>query len=149
MGKGGQDYGKQDDILNSSTDPDTFPAWSKEIYGLNDLEKHEGTSLFQLIMEQFQDTSVMIMLIAAVVSFVLARYDGDESGKMGITAFVEPLVIFLIPIVNAMVGIWQESNAEKALEALKEIQLEQASVIRDGKRISKDEQHQAPHYPQS
>ncbi|KAM7257822.1 hypothetical protein ACFE04_013563 [Oxalis oulophora] len=162
MGKGGQDYGKRDDIVNGSTDPDTFPAWSKEvseceekyevkrefglstaeavkrqqIYGLNELEKHEGTSLFQLIVEQFQDTLVRILLVAAVVSFVLAWYDGDEGGEMGITAFVEPLVIFLILIVNAIVGIWQESNAEKALEALKEIQSEQASVIRDGKRIS-------------
>ncbi|KAM7250911.1 hypothetical protein ACFE04_022794 [Oxalis oulophora] len=136
LGKGGQDYDKQDDIVNGLTDPDTFPAWSKEIYGLNDLEKHEGTSPFQLIVEQFQDTLVMIMLVATVVSFVLARYDGDEGGEMGIIAFVEPLVIFLILIVNAIVGIWQENNVEKALETLKEIQSEQTSVIRDVKRIS-------------
>ncbi|XP_078429688.1 calcium-transporting ATPase 4, endoplasmic reticulum-type-like [Wolffia australiana] len=136
----------------------TFPAWARDVreceekfnvsadrglaseevlrrqakYGLNELEKHAGPSIWQLVLEQFNDTLVRILLVAAVVSFVLAWYDGDEGGEMGITAFVEPLVIFLILIVNAMVGVWQESNAEKALEALKEIQSEHATVKRDG-----------------
>ncbi|XP_050230437.1 calcium-transporting ATPase 1, endoplasmic reticulum-type-like [Mercurialis annua] len=162
MGKGGEDYGKAEKIGVEERDRDKFPAWSKgvleceehyrvnhevglsseevekrrQIHGLNELEKHEGTSIFKLILEQFNDTLVRILLAAAIISFVLAWYDGDEGGEMGITAFVEPLVIFLILIVNAIVGIWQESNAEKALEALKEIQSEHATVIRDGKKLS-------------
>ncbi|EPS61486.1 hypothetical protein M569_13311, partial [Genlisea aurea] len=108
----------------------------RQIYGFNELEKHEGPSIFRLILDQFNDTLVRILLVAAVVSFVLAWYDGQEGGEMEITAFVEPLVIFLILIVNAIVGVWQESNAEKALDALKEIQSEQATVIRDAKKIS-------------
>ncbi|GAB2214702.1 hypothetical protein Drorol1_Dr00019064 [Drosera rotundifolia] len=104
-------------------------------YGFNELDKHEGPSIWRLILDQFNDTLVRILLGAAVVSFVLALYDGDEGGEKEITAFVEPLVIFLILIVNAIVGVWQESNAEKALEALKEIQSEHAVVIRDGKKI--------------
>lgn len=162
MGKGGQDYGiKENSSDRSGSSPDIYPAWSKDvkeceekfqvtreyglsndevekrrqIYGWNELEKHEGPSIFRLILDQFNDTLVRILLVAAVISFVLAWYDGDEGGEMEITAFVEPLVIFLILIVNAIVGVWQENNAEKALEALKEIQSEHASVIREGKKI--------------
>lgn len=109
----------------------------REIHGPNELEKHEGPSILRLVLDQFNDTLVRILLAAAVISFVLAWYDGDEGGEMEITAFVEPLVIFLILIVNAIVGVWQESNAEKALEALKEIQSEHATVIRDGKKAGK------------
>ena len=104
-----------------------------QIYGLNELEKPEGTSIFKVILEQLNNTLVRILLAAAVIS---AFVDGEEGGEMGITAFVEPLVIFLILIVNAIVGIWQETNAEKALEALKEIQSQQATVMRDGNRVS-------------
>ncbi|TXG73970.1 hypothetical protein EZV62_002549 [Acer yangbiense] len=162
MGKGSQNSGKRVSFDTSPSKNDTFPAWAKDvkeceeeyhvsretglsnaeaekrraIYGYNELEKHEGTSIFKLVLEQFNDTLVRILLVAAIVSFVLAYIDGEEGGEKEITAFVEPLVIFLILILNAIVGIWQESNAEKALEALKEIQSEQATVIRDGKRKS-------------
>ncbi|KAG2690410.1 hypothetical protein I3760_09G185400 [Carya illinoinensis] len=162
MGKGGEDYGKREIVSPKPSDREVFPAWSKQIseceehykvkkgsglgsidverrrkiYGYNELEKHEGQSIWSLVVEQFKDTLVRILLVAAVVSFVLALYDGEEGGEMEITAFVEPLVIFLILIVNAIVGVWQESNAEKALEALKEIQSEHATVIRDGEKLS-------------
>ena len=162
MGKGAQNYGKKDSFDKRSSNLEIFPAWAKDVheceemfqvkrefglskeevekrrqtYGYNELEHHEGTSIFKLILDQLNDTLVRILLAAAVVSFVLAWYDGEEGGEMEITAFVEPLVIFLILIVNAIVGIWQETNAEKALEALKEIQSEHAMVLRDGKRVS-------------
>lgn len=163
MGKGGENYGKSENP-GSGKEPkgDNYAAWSKDvreceekyqvrkevglsadevekrrqIYGLNELEKHEGPSIFKLVLDQFNDTLVRILLVAAVVSFVLAWYDGDEGGEMEITAFVEPLVIFLILIVNAIVGVWQENNAEKALDALKEIQSEHATVIREARKIS-------------
>lgn len=60
--------------------------------------------------------------------------DSEDAG--GIRAFVEPAVIILILILNAVVGIWQESNAEDALEALKEMSAETARVIRNGKVIN-------------
>ncbi|KAM1037802.1 hypothetical protein EV1_032226 [Malus domestica] len=162
MGKGGQDFGKRKEDGNPRpVDGDVFPAWAKEIsecekhfgvnrklglgsedvekrrekYGSNELEKHEGQSIWSLVLEQFNDTLVRILLAAAVISFVLAWLDGEEGGEKEITAFVEPLVIFLILIVNAIVGVWQETNAEKALEALKEIQSEQATVIRNGSKV--------------
>ncbi|XP_052728644.1 calcium-transporting ATPase 4, endoplasmic reticulum-type isoform X2 [Vigna angularis] len=161
MGRGGQDYGKPENTSSGASDREIFKAWAKDvreceehfkvnvkvglnheevenrqkIYGLNELEKHDGQSIWSLILEQFNDTLVRILLAAAIISFVLAWYDGDEGGEMEITAFVEPLVIFLILIVNAIVGVWQESNAEKALDALKEIQSEHAMVIREGTKI--------------
>ncbi|KAK1270731.1 Calcium-transporting ATPase 4, endoplasmic reticulum-type [Acorus gramineus] len=165
MGKGGQDEGRRNFSAcgggGGGGDGVSFPAWARgvsecldefkvnpdhglssdevqrrlQIHGPNELEKHEGPSIWSLIIDQFNDTLVRILLVAAVVSFVLAWYDGDEGGEMGITAFVEPLVIFLILIVNAIVGVWQESNAEKALEALKEIQSEHAMVKRDGELV--------------
>ncbi|CAH1432395.1 unnamed protein product [Lactuca virosa] len=160
---GAQNYGKKDNTGKaSSSDQNSYAAWAKEtreceekykvdrefglsdaevekrleIHGLNELEKHEGPSVFRLILDQFNDTLVRILLVAAVISFVLAWYDGEEGGEMEITAFVEPLVIFLILILNAIVGVWQESNAEKALEALKEIQSEHAAVIRNGRKVT-------------
>ncbi|PKU70635.1 calcium-transporting ATPase 1, endoplasmic reticulum-type-like [Dendrobium catenatum] len=155
MGKGGQDV-RFDAIVDPISS--AFPAWARnikecefefnvssdrglrsdevqrrrEVYGWNELDKHSGPSVWVLVLEQFNDTLVRVLLVAAVVSFVLAWFNGEESEETGITAFVEPLVIFLILIVNAVVGVWQESNAEKALEALKEIQSDHAAVKRDG-----------------
>ena len=77
----------------------------QRIYGSNELEKHEGQSIWSIILEQFNDTLVRILLAAAIISFVLAWIDGEEGGEKEITIFVEPLVIFLILIVNAIVGV--------------------------------------------
>jgi len=104
----------------------------RQTYGWNELQKEKGTPLWKLVLEQFDDTLVKILLMAAGISFILAYFHGNESSEIGITAYVEPLVIVLILILNAIVGVWQESNAEKALEALKEMQPDQAKVLRDG-----------------
>ncbi|CDJ47749.1 calcium-transporting ATPase, putative [Eimeria brunetti] len=98
-------------------------------FGPNELQHEEGKSLIKLILEQFQDLLVRILLAAAVVSFVLAVVEGGEGG---IAAYVEPLVILIILFLNAAVGVWQESNAEKALVALKQLQPQQARVCRGG-----------------
>jgi len=54
--------------------------------------------------------------------------DGEE----GITAYVEPFVILTILVVNAVISIWQDQNADKALEALKEMQAVECKLLRDG-----------------
>lgn len=72
--------------------------------------------------------------MAAVVSFVLAYFE-QGSEEEGMRAFIEPFVILLILILNAIVGVWQESNAEAALQALKDIQSEHCKVIREGQRV--------------
>ncbi|XP_015888690.3 calcium-transporting ATPase, endoplasmic reticulum-type [Ziziphus jujuba] len=104
----------------------------REKYGWNELAKEKGKPLWRLVLEQFDDMLVKILLVAAFISFILAYMHGNESGDSGFEAYVEPFVIVLILILNAIVGVWQESNAEKALEALKEMQCESGKVLRDG-----------------
>ncbi|KAJ9188180.1 hypothetical protein P3X46_003567 [Hevea brasiliensis] len=104
----------------------------RERYGWNELAKEKGKPLWQLVLEQFDDTLVKILLVAAFISFILAYLHGSESrGESGFEDYVEPFVIVLILVLNAIVGVWQESNAERALEALKEMQCESAKVLRD------------------
>ncbi|TYI19333.1 hypothetical protein ES332_A07G158000v1 [Gossypium tomentosum] len=104
----------------------------REKYGWNELSKEKGKPLLRLVLEQFDDMLVKILLVAAYISFILAYMHGSESEESGFEAYVEPFVIVLILVLNAIVGVWQETNAEKALDALKEMQCESGKVLRDG-----------------
>ncbi|QDZ25314.1 P-type cation-transporting ATPase [Chloropicon primus] len=118
----------------------------REKHGLNELEKPPSTPIWKLVLEQFDDTLVKVLLVAAIVSFVLAISEELEAIKEvhpdaniwsllsmdSLKAFVEPGVIVLILLLNAIVGVWQESNAEKALEALQELNDASCQCLRDG-----------------
>uniref|UniRef100_A0A8D3D5R4 Calcium-transporting ATPase n=1 Tax=Scophthalmus maximus TaxID=52904 RepID=A0A8D3D5R4_SCOMX len=115
---------------NTGLTPDQFKK-NLDKYGFNELPAEEGKTIWELIVEQFEDLLVRILLLAACISFVLAWF---EEGEETITAFVEPLVILLILIANAVVGVWQERNAEDAIEALKEYEPEMGKVYRSDRK---------------
>lgn len=100
------------------------------INGPNELEKEKPTPMWKLVLEQFDDYLIKILLLSAAFSFFLAIFQNNGEG---ITAFVEPFVILLILIINAIIGVWQENNAANAIRALKEMQSETARCIRDGR----------------
>uniref|UniRef100_A0A8C9W097 Calcium-transporting ATPase n=1 Tax=Scleropages formosus TaxID=113540 RepID=A0A8C9W097_SCLFO len=108
---------------NTGLSPDQVKK-SLAKYGYNGERRK---SIWELVIEQFEDLLVRILLLAACISFVLAWF---EEGEETVTAFVEPFVILLILIANAVVGVWQERNAESAIEALKEYEPEMGKVYR-------------------
>ncbi|KAJ6675949.1 CALCIUM-TRANSPORTING ATPASE [Salix viminalis] len=89
---------------------------------------YTGTPFWKLVLKQFDDLLVKILIAAAAVSLVLALINGET----GLTAFLEPFVILLILAANAAVGVITETNAEKALEELRAYQADIATVLRNG-----------------
>lgn len=111
-----------------------------ESHGYNELKEEEKESILEKILEQFQDKLVRILLFAATISFIIALTDGSE----GISSYIEPLVILLILIANAAIGIVQDINADKAIEALKKMQECHCLVIRHGEINKIDSKYLVP-----
>ncbi|KAL3678039.1 hypothetical protein R1sor_020995 [Riccia sorocarpa] len=107
---------------------------SRSLYGWNELDKPSQKPLWKLVLEQFEDPLVQILLAAAGVSFILALTEGGKV-ETSLQAFTEPLVIFAIIILNAVIGVWQENKAENSLQALKNLQSDYARVLRHGLEI--------------
>lgn len=103
----------------------------QEQYGKNELPAAEPTPFLTLVLKQFEDMLVLILLGAAFTSFVLALFENAEDR---LTAFVEPAVILVILIANATVGVIQETNAEKSIEALRKSEAHDTIVLRDGSK---------------
>lgn len=96
---------------------------NKNVYGTNELAAKKKKSLFVKFLEQFKDFMIIILIIAAVISGIVGYYEGE-----GIT---DSIIILIVVIVNAIIGVAQESKAEKSLEALQKLSSHVAKVIRN------------------
>lgn len=96
-------------------------------YGQNKLKEKKKKTTLQRFFDQFKDAMILILIAAAIVSFVVVCVE-QNWGEL-----FEPALILLIVILNAIMGVYQEGKAEKALDALKNMSAPHARVIRDGK----------------
>lgn len=94
-------------------------------YGKNIVTDKKKKGFFAKFFLQMKDTMVIILFIAAIVSCFVTVFEGNND-------WIEPIVIIAIVIFNALIGVFQETRAENALEALKSLAAPSAKVIRDG-----------------
>ena len=95
-------------------------------YGENKLNAERTRPLLLRFIDQFKDVMIIILIIAAAISFGVAIHEGVPK------EFFEPILILAIVIINAVIGVVQEGRAQKALQALKDMSAPSARVIRDG-----------------
>ena len=93
--------------------------------GKNRLEAAKGKSLVRRFFEQLADPMIIILLVAALISGVLAVIENES--------FADVIIILAVVIINAVLGVYQESKAEKAIEALQKMSAATSRVVRDGK----------------
>lgn len=92
--------------------------------GKNKLEAAKGKPLIRRFFDQLADPMIIILLAAAAISGILAFIEGDS--------FADVVIILAVVLVNAVLGVYQESKAEKAIEALQEMSAATSRVLRDG-----------------
>ena len=107
-------------------------------FGENKLKEKKKKTFLQRFFAQFKDVMILILLAAAAVSFAIACVEGNPK------EFFEPVLILLIVVLNAIMGVMQESKAEKALEALNNLSAPHARVIRDGQEAVIDASQLVP-----
>lgn len=99
----------------------------REKYGANRLREKKKKTTLQRFLEQFKDAMILILIAAAIVSLVVVCMEQNWN------ELFEPVLILLIVILNAVMGVYQENKAEKAMDALKNMSAPHARVIRDGR----------------
>lgn len=112
------------DISSGLTEQQVQKVQTK--YGENKLREKKKKTNLQRFLDQFKDVMILILILAAIISFVIACMEGE------LKEFFEPVLILIIVIVNAIMGMMQESKAEKALDALKNLSAPHAKVLRNG-----------------
>ena len=98
---------------------------NKTKYGENELQEKKKEPLIKKFIAQFKDFSIIVLIIAAIVSGVVGVAQGE--------GFTDTIIILIVVLLNAVIGVAQESKAEKSLEALRKLSEHAAKVVRDGK----------------
>ena len=96
--------------------------------GKNKLKEGKKESLIHKFFMELKDPMIIILIVAAVISGITAVYSGES--------FADVIIIMIVVIINAVLGVVQESKAEKAIAALQEIAAATSKVLRDGKQIT-------------
>ncbi|MBQ8397977.1 MAG: calcium-translocating P-type ATPase, PMCA-type [Clostridia bacterium] len=99
-----------------------------EKYGKNKLAEGKKVTLLQRFLAQLADPMIIILIIAAVISGVVGVMEGE--------GLADVIIIMAVVLINAILGVFQESKAEKAIEALQEIAAATSKVIRDGHQMT-------------
>lgn len=97
----------------------------QKLYGRNILDGKKSKNFLQKFLAQFADFMIIVLICAAGLSLFVSYLDGKLD-------FVDPIIILMIIILNAILGVLQETKAEKALEALKKMSAPTAHVLREG-----------------
>lgn len=103
-------------------------------YGENKLDEVKKKTLLQRFISQLKDVMIYVLLIASVINIVAHGFDG----------LTEAVIILMVVLINAVVGVVQESRAEKTLEALKELSTPRAIVRRNGEVVEIDSKELVP-----
>ena len=124
-----------EDVLKEQSIPlrRAYPArkrrsvWNK--YGKNKLKEGKKTfHLWKRFLDELADPMIIILIVAAVISGITAAYEGES--------FADVIIIMIVVIINAVLGVVQESKAEAAIAALQEIAAATSKVMRDGKIVT-------------
>lgn len=97
-------------------------------FGKNILKEKKSKGILAKFFEQFSDFMVIVLLIAAAISFITSAVEGSKD-------YIDSIIILFIVVMNAIIGVVQENKAEKAIDALKKLSSPKANVIRGGKKV--------------
>ena len=113
------------DLKNGLSDAEVTAR--REKYGTNELKAKRKQTLIEKFLAQFKDFMIIILIIAAIVSGIVGVQEGE--------GFTDSIIILIVVVVNAIIGVAQESKAEKSLEALQKMSSHVAKVMRNGKLV--------------
>ena len=137
---------KVEKLLETSTETGLTEAQIKirlEKYGKNELIKEKGKTAWQIFISQFKDFLIYLLIFAIIISIAIGIYESTKSEAWP-SEYTDAIVIAAILIVNAILGFYQEYQAEKSLESLKKLAPHYAKVRREGKVIEIDVEDLVP-----